>query len=221
LDVYQSKRVLFSQNGYPTGYSMTITHEPQLYPVYDKYLKVRSDISEAVDEFWDYNLAGENVLGIHFRGQEFRTAPGHWFPPTKKQILTSAAKLLEKHKFSKIFAVSEETSYIDFLKENFGPMVIATNCYRTRNVNAYRQYPRPNHKYLLGREIIIDALLLARCHALIGCTSNVATFARFANRGRFVVEDRINNGPNSSFPFIAKRLWFIKGMLPSKLGGFS
>jgi hypothetical protein len=187
-EVYQSKRVLFSQN--PPGYSMSITSEPKLYPVYDKYLKVRSGILEVVDDFWNYNFAGDNVLGIHFKEQELRTAPGHWFPPTKKQILTSATKLLEKHKFSKICAVSAELSYIDFLKENFGPMVIATNCHRTRNINAYRQHPRPNHKYLLGREISIDTLLLAQCHALIGCTSNVATFARFANRGRVVVEDK-------------------------------
>jgi hypothetical protein len=220
-DVYQSKRVLFSDNGYPPGYSMSITDEPRLYPVYDKYLHFKPDILESVGGFWERNFVGEKVLGIHFRGQEMRTAPGHWFPPTKNQILVSATKLLNKYGFSKIFAVSEELSYIEWLKKTFGRMVVATNCYRTRNVNAYRQYPRPHHLYLLGREIIVDTLLLARCQGLVGCTSNVATFARFANRGHFVVEEFINNGPNSDVSFMAKHLWFIKRMLPTSLGGFS
>jgi hypothetical protein len=185
-NVYQSKRVLFSENGYPPGYNMTIYYEPRLYLAYDKYIRVRRDLLKAVDDFWNCNFADENVLGIHFRGQEMRTTPGHWFPPTKKQIVISATKLLEKYKFSKIFAVSEELSYIEFLKEHFGQMVIVTDCYRTRNVNAYRQYPRPNHKYMLGREIIIDALLLAKCQALIAGVSNVTNFVRFVNRGHFV-----------------------------------
>jgi hypothetical protein len=219
-DVYQSRRVIFSDNGYPEGYSYSITQEPRLYAVYDKYVKFNPDITAAVDDLAQRHFSGRKVLGIQFRGQEMRTASGHWFPPSKKQMAAAVTKLLKEHDFSMIFVVTEEASYLDFLRKRFGDSVIANDHYRTYGVNAYKQYPREQHRYLLGREVIVDALLLARCQGLIGCTSNVATFARFANRGAYLSNLEIDNGPNSNFRPLARCLWFIKNLLPASLGGF-
>lgn len=220
-DVYRSKRVVFSDNSYPEGYSYSITNEPRLYEVHDKYFKINQDIATAVDTFREHFLAGHKVLGVHFRGQEMRTAPGHWFPPSRQQVRAAVAQLLKAHGFSKIFVVTEEKSYLEFLKDQFGDAVVANDHFRTYDTNAYQQYPREHHMYQLGREILIDTLLLSSCHGLIGCTSNVATFARFANRGKYLAEIKINNGPNSNNPRLARYLWFIKNRLPERLGGFS
>lgn len=220
-DVYKSKRVIFSDNNYPEGYHFCINKEARLYSVYDKYFKCNPDILSYVQAFYDNNFTGHTILGIHFRGQEMRTRQGHWFPPSKRQMIAAVTQFLRSNSFSKIFVVTEERSYLEFLQDKFGDLVIANDHYRTYDVNAYHQYPRENHMYQLGREVVIDALLLSRCNGMIGCTSNVATFASFANRGNYVSEIAINNGPNSNNPLISKYLWFIKNMLPESLGGYN
>jgi hypothetical protein len=220
-DAYESSRVIISDPGYPAGYSMSIENEPHLYEIYEKYIRFRPDIIHEVEEFTSCHFDGKRVLGIHFRGQEMKTAPGHWLPPSKRQMFEVTQRLLQTYDFDRIFVVSEEAEYVDFLRDAFGDMVFAAPHYRTYKVNAYAEYPRENHRYLLGREIIVDALLLSRCRGLVGCTSNVATFARFVNNGQYVVSHKINNGPNSTNPYIAKYLWSIKSRLPSGLGGFA
>lgn len=220
-DVYKSKRVIFSDPGYPAGYPMSITHEKRLYDVYRKFMHLKPDVGGDIDAIFDRDFGQSKVLGIHFRGQEQRTAAGHWFPPTKKQMLRITRRTLEKHGFDRIFVVSEESDHVDFLKKYFGDLVFCTDSYRTYGVNAYHQYPRTRHRFLLGREILIDAMLLSRCAGLIACTSNVAEFARFVSHGGYEVQVMINNGPNASNPLIARYLWYIKSCLPESFGGFS
>jgi len=219
-EVYLSRNVIFSDNGYPTGYDYSITTEKKLYTVFYKHLKVKQDIVQEIDSFYRMHLEGNRVLGVHFRGQEMKTAAGHPFPPTKSQMAARIEKLVNDYKFQKVFVVSEDSEYVDFLQGKFRSIFITTDHYRTHGENAYMQYPRENHIYNLGREILVDAYLLSRCQGLIGCGSNVSTFSRFCNNDKFDVDERIDNGTNSSNFVVGQFLWSIKSMLPSYFGGF-
>lgn len=219
-EVYSSKNVIISDDGYPVGYNYSITGEKRLYSIFLKYFKVKSDIILDIDKFYNEHFLGRRVLGVHFRGQEMRTARGHPFPPTKKQMVYRIKKIIQEYNFNEIFVVSEDANYIDFLKKEF-PGIISTNNYRTYGKNAYNQYPREDHIYKLGREILIDSILLSKCHGLIGCGSNVSTFSRFINNGSYEIDERISNGRNSNNIIISKLLWSIKAILPSSLGGFT
>jgi hypothetical protein len=219
-EVYESQRVFLSQPCYPAGYSYSITNEPALREVYRKYIRIKNEITQTVNQYYANHFSEHTVLGVHFRGQEMRIAPGHWFPPSKSQITTIITTMLKRFPFDRIFAVSEDSGHISFLENQFGPMVISNNHFRTSGDNAYNYRPRPQHHFLLGREVLIDTLLLARCHGLVACTSNVAECARFFNNSQYLAEIKINNGPNSNYKLIARYLWFIKSILPTRLGGF-
>jgi len=199
---------------------MSITNMPDLMVVAAKYIRVRPEIEVQAVRFYENHIKGYNVLGVHFRGQEMRTAPGHWFPPSKRQMAEAIRQAVHTAGFEKIFVVTEDAGYLEFLREQFGNRVIFNDHFRTYGANAYRIYPRPMHKYILGLEVLVDAIILAFCNGLIACTSNVAEAARFFNAGSFCYQRTIDNGPNSSNPLLARYLWFIKAALPEPLGGF-
>jgi hypothetical protein len=219
-EVYNSKTVAFCDGRYPSGYAFWLTEAPELQDVYRSYVRIQPSIEEFVDHFEAENFAGARVLGIHFRGQEFRTTPIHPLPATPRQMITRARELLSQGGYEKIFVVTEEQAYLSLLKRVFGSRVIHTHAFRTTEVNAYEMYARPNHKYLLGLEVLRDALLLGRCNALLCAGSNVAEFAQLYSAGRYDMVSKIDNGLNVANQAVAKRLWFVRNFLPKALGGF-
>jgi hypothetical protein len=220
VDIYKSKNVFLSDPWFPRGYPMSITNMAELRATADKYIAVRPGIIESAMHFYESAMKGYRVLGVHFRGQEMKTAPFHGLPPTKRQLVEAIRRAMAAEEFERIFVVSEDAGYVEFLKQQFGRVVIYSDHYRTFGANAYRVRPRRAHKYILGREILEDTILLSRCNGFIGCTSNVAEAAIFMNAGQFSYLHRIDNGPNSGNPFLAKYLWTVKSLLPSNLGGF-
>lgn len=220
-EVYSSKNVFFSVPNYPSGYSHSITAEPKLHKVFDKYIRFKPFILETVESYSRKNFRNLQILGVHFRGQEMKTAPGHWYPPTKKQIKSAINTMQEKYNFDAIFVVTEDAGYLDFIRSTNKVDVLANDHYRTYGTNAYKEFPRNRHLFLLGQEVLIDTLLLARCHGIIYCTSNVATVSDFINNSEYKGKIKINNGPNFSDPILAKHSYSIKNLLPSHLGGFS
>ena len=69
--------------------------------------------------FFKKNFQNYKVLGVHFRGTSYKRSPGHPLPATKKQILKIIKNLISKEKYDKIFLVTEEKNYKDFLVKNF------------------------------------------------------------------------------------------------------
>lgn len=217
-EVYSSRCVVLSGNGYPKSYDYTIAKIPGLYKTFQKYIKIRPEIEELVKA--SKNSLGDKVLGVHFRGQEMRTAPGHWYPPSNKQMFKAIDIMLQRGAFDSIFVCTEDERLLNTLHQRYPGMIVSNKHYRTHGVNAYKENPRKNHKYLLGREILIDMLCLSQCDALISCSSNVAWMSRFVNNNLYSATIFINNGPNSNFWPLAKVLWSIKNILPVRMGGF-
>ena len=128
--------------------------------------------------------------------------------------------LLEKYSIDKIYLVTEEQSYLDAFCNRYKGKVIYSEYYRTYDKNGYTiKPPRENHIYLLGKEITVCAFLLSKCEGLLHSSSNVSEFARFENHDKYKFRCEIKNGTNTNRRIMAKYLYFIKKMLPSKLGG--
>jgi hypothetical protein len=215
-DVYQSKNVYLTDNRYPSGYAFSIDTMPDLLRVYEKYFRVRSEIMAEVDL-----LSVGNLVGVHYRGQEMRHARAHALPPNKKQMLYAINTTLDNGDYDGIYVCTEDQILLETLTKQLGSAVLHRDYYRTTGANAYKMvYPRLTHKYLLGREILIDTLTLAKCRSFVGCTSNVAAFARFLNDRRYIMEVKISNSRNMwRRPFNYIR-WPLANLMPEVLGGF-
>lgn len=218
-EVYQSKNVFFASGLYPRGMSYSITENPGIFQIYSKYISVQPDIEKIVSEYAKKINFKEGVLGIHFRGQEQKYAPGHSFPPTVKQMFSYTDQILHKFNINKIFLVTEDSSYLKLFTHRYGDKVYHTDMFRTHGVNAYKLRPRAKHMYLLGREVLVDTILLSRCRGILCGDSNVSELARFINNGKYQFIYKIDNGINSNNPLLARHLYALKKYLPPSYGG--
>jgi hypothetical protein len=216
-EIYESRHVFLCDGKYPRGFSFSVTTIPGSMEVCHKRIQVLPEIEDTV-RTWMKEF-GTRTLGILFRGQEMNRAPGHPFGPTKRQMLEAAKRLVRELNFDRIFLMTEDQNYLDLLRSEFGSALIFTNSFRTRGENAYRIKPRPLHRYKLGREVLVDALLLSRCQAFLASGSNVSEFAKLMNGGRYEAAWQIWNGLNCSNPLVALHLYDIRRRLPARLGG--
>lgn len=221
-EAYSSRRILSSVRSFPDRYPVTISHVQELRDLTREMIQPREEILDDADQFWNNYLRDHKVLGVHYRGQEQKTTPYHPLSPTKEQLLKAIERAIDQFAFSRIFAVSEDADHIKAMQARFGSMVATMPHFRTRSpINAYRIHPRPKHKYLLGREILTDALILSRCHGLVSGTSTVSEYVRSINNHQYLIDWVIDNGFNATNKTFARYLWRIKDQLPAAWGGFS
>jgi len=216
------KRILSSVRSFPDRYPVTISHVRELRKLTRKMIHPCPEIAKVVDMIWQESFKGNQVLGVQYRGQEQKTMPYHPLSPTTEQLHTAIDLAIQQHGFNQIFAVSEDADNIASIQARYGSMVITLPHFRTHApVNAYRIKPRKMHKYLLGREILTDALLLSRCQGLVSGPSTVNEFSRSINDEQYLIDLVIDNGFNATNKTAAKHLWNIKAKLPEEWGGFS
>jgi len=222
-EVYRSGDYILSDDSYPKGYDYTIATIPRLFPIYQKYIKIKPHVVEHLScLLGKFNGLNRKVLGVHFRGREMRTAAGHWYPPTVKQMITAINFMCQTDHFKEIFVSSEDFALIRSIERAFPDKDVFYNedYFRAASGNAYRIRPRENHFYRLGLEVLTDMFALSRCACLVSCSSNVPWFARFINNGKYDKHLFINNGPNFRRWPIRLVSWRIKSLLPSGFFGF-
>jgi hypothetical protein len=220
-EVYQSSNVLFcaSDLNHQKRISINIYNQFGRYgEIYEDHIQVHDHIVDKVKEFASAYLTEQRTLGVHFRGKEMNISSGHSFAPTIRQMISHIDAIMAKHSTQKIFLVTEEKDYLQALKTYYGDKLFFTDAFRVSKTNAYNIYPRQNHRYLLGLEVLIDAMLLARCNGLICGDSGVSEHAIAINEN-FEFVYKIDNGRNFVNPYLARYAYNIKKSLPPLLGG--
>ena len=222
-DVYQSKRVVFSNEKYTEEMiesPLNLNKRKNLLKVFRKYIKINKKIINKADLFIKKNFKNNKVLGIHWRGSDYKVAPGHPFPPTKKQIFNLVDNLLKKEKIKKIFLVTEEINYLDLLKKRYNKKLFYLESYRVYSRFNFIDYPRKNHRYKLGLELLTEVIILSKLSHLIYCDSNISDGVIFLSKNKNLKKYMINNGKNSKSLISSLFLWYLKSKLPNILGGF-
>lgn len=206
----------------PKGYPREIGHETYR-ELWKKYAQLKTHIADRIGSQIQQLSISQDTLGVHFRGQEMRTATGHKFPPTLSQMNAAISHVLENHDFDRILVVTEAQQYLDALGRKWGNRIVPSPTFRLRYQNAYRlkNPPRQNHRFELGFEALQDAHLLAACGGYICGHSGLSEAAILLNDTKFQPLIRISQGRNSFRPYVAPWLWYAKAVTPPILGGFS
>ena len=174
-----------------------------------------------ISENYKKKFFGQKTLGVHFRGTSYKQSPGHPLPATKEQMIKLVKKIVKKDKIDKIFLSSEEKDYLHLFKKEFSEKIMfLESSYRSNKNDAFKIYPRLNHRYKMGREVLIETLLLSYCDSFIFLNSNVSSAVISLNYNKNQKRYKIDNGFNSKNIFFAIVLWYIKRFLPEFLGGF-
>ncbi len=216
-EVYKSKNVFLSPLRFEKNMSLDMTNNS--LSRYFKKIKVRESIIKKKNIFINKKFDKKSkVLGVHFRGSTYKTARGHAFPPTIKLMIKNIETLMQKYKYDKIFLVTEEQKYLSALKKKFGDKLIFYNSFRMDKLDSFKIYPRRNHRYLLGEEILTETLILSKCQGLTYIKSNVISAAIMFSQKKIDTHEMFL-GFNSRNKFFSNYLWFIKSFLPTKFGG--
>ena len=223
---YNLKKILLNHKFILTSnrFSKSFSHEinnNEFRKLFKKYFKINSNHQKFVKNFKKKFFFNKKIVAIHLRGTSYKTSANHPFPITQKQIINLIDKLLKKNRYDKIFLCTEDLSYFNFIEKKFRNKIIyLKNAYKSFKDDAFKKYPRKFHRYKLGRDILLEALLISKCDSFIFTNSNVSEFVKFLDKNKIINYYSIENGFNSHNAYIAKWLWYFKIFLPSSLGGF-
>jgi hypothetical protein len=147
--------------------------------IIDKYIKVKPHTMATVEEFYKENIAGKTTFGIHIRGTDkFKELAAVSIEKICEQA-NECAKGLSNYQF---FVATDQEALLTKAKQLLSGPVISYHSYRSIDGRAIHKKTRPYHsKYMLGEEVLIEVLLLARCNKFIHTRSNVSTAVLFFN----------------------------------------
>ena len=218
-EVYKSHNVIITENRFYNNFRYDMEN-----PYFDDFNSVQKLVNDHFLKICNKikkKYFNQKILGVHFRGTSYKRSVGHPLPATKNQMKNLVKKIMARDNINKILLEKEEKNYLDFFLKEFKDKVIyLKSAYRSDKNDAFTTYPRNNHRYKLGREILIETILLSECDSFIYLQSNVSgavlSFNLNSNQKRF----SINNGMNSKKLLHALCKWHIKKFLPEYMGGF-
>lgn len=158
----------------------------KLDPYLDKYIKVDKSIIDEVSDI--RNSWGENALGVHIRGTDMNNAPGHPVPAELNIYFSYLDTCINENDIDNVFVCTDEVEILDKLKNKYGNLIVHTDALRSTDgqaVHKNENVDRKNHKYTMGKEVLIDALLLSKCQHLICGNSNVPYAAILFNKNKY------------------------------------
>ena len=216
-DVYKAKFVIVVDGKTRKKKEFDIFQKKH-YSILKKYIRIKKEILDEVKNFMKRNFLNKKVLGVHFRGTDMKTQERHPYPATIEQIISYIDFEIKKHNYKKIFLVTEELNYMTKLKKKYKDQICYYDSFRSKKPDIFEN-KRKNHRYLIGKENIIDMILLSNTHSVICTNSHLADASNFFKNFKIKMI-KINNGYNSNNLLIAQFSWFIKRLLPEFMSGF-
>lgn len=146
---------------------------------YVSMIPINKEILAEVSDFAERNFAHRRVIGVHYRGtdkvsgvaMEARRVPFEFVFQHLGRLDPSAL----------LFVASDEGSFVDAIQDRFANRVCTSGAIRSCDGRALHRSGDRISMYRVGRESLIDCLLLSRCHQLIRTDSNLSYACRFFN----------------------------------------
>lgn len=148
------------------------------YNLLYNYFIVKSDINFEVTNFSDKYFRDKYIIGVHYRG----TDKGSEAPKVKYEaMLGEVVQQLRLIKSSDIaiFVATDEKKFLSYMKAQFPGLIVCQKAIRSKDKKAVHY--RSKDRFLVGKQALIDALLLSECNVLIRTTSNLSLWAGFFN----------------------------------------
>lgn len=146
-----------------------------------RYIRVNREIGDKVEEFHALHMAGEYVIGIHYRGTDKKLL----YPyksPSYRLFEESIGNVLMKCKQDsfKVFIATDEIEFLEWAKERYPRQVLfydGAPRLSARDADATRGGTHKSRRFsglLKGESAVIDCLLLSRCNYLIKNRSSLS-----------------------------------------------
>jgi hypothetical protein len=141
-----------------------------------KHVRVKSHVMQKVDAFFEYEMRGKHVLGVHIRGTDLHYAP----PVSPAEYFGPIDRYLEAHPGAAIFLATDQLQYLQVMQKRYGKRVLSYACLRSATSTAPFEM-EVGSPYQKGEDVLIDILLLSKCEYLVRGASNVPETALYFN----------------------------------------
>lgn len=149
-----------------------------------QYVNPKQHIDEKVEQFVATSFS-ENTIGVQIRGTDFAYAE----PVPISVYLQEVDRLLLQYEDSdtSVFVATDQNQYLDQFKNAFGEKVIYLNALRSNNHIAPFRFDDVGG-YSKGEDVLLDILLLSRCHHLVKGPAAVGEIALWFNQSDRVTD---------------------------------
>lgn len=220
-EIYKSTSVIFSGDQRLTNDDFNSKKKnKEIKNIIKKYIKI---LKKHQDEFHKTKSAlfkeNEKILGVHVRGTLQKIVKSHWLPLDYKSMINETMKIFTKEKCTKIFLVSEDMNYVNFFKDFYKEKMIIRDTPRSKpfffslHNKHFAQHKIRNNRYEMGRQTLLDSLLLSSVPVLLHDKSNVPHFSYLYSTSK-QKRYQINSEYNSHSIFISRWLWYLKVYFP-------
>lgn len=156
-----------------------------------KYIKLRPELEEEVNQFTKKYFSSFHVIGIHFRGTDKIHALQGYAQAEASQVaydevfyeIDLYVKKLEGANY-RLFVATDVQEFLDVMEKRYEGLVIATPSIRSKDgkpLHYLVENAPPLYYYMQGKEAAIDCLLLSKCHFMIKTSSNLNFCASLFN----------------------------------------
>ncbi len=168
-------------------------------PIIEKNIVIKKELRESFEREWEKNVSGDDmVLGIHVRGTDMKNNLGHPVPAPVSVYRDRAIRILrENPEITGIFLATDECNVKEYFERVFRDTkwkLFLNDAFRVWDTGEKKrtgvhetqvEAPRPQHKFLLGREVLQDAWFLKKCNYLLCGHSNITNVVLLWNENRF------------------------------------
>ena len=152
-----------------------LSKEQLWYHFYTKYIYLKENIRQIIDEFYWDNMEGMNVLGLHIRKTDKKSEQAI---PYDSKFIKAVDSYLSSFNDAKIFIATDCAKTLEKFKKIYTEKIIYTNSIRSNNSSPVHSTIGNNR--LKGKQILTDVYLLTKCDHFIGSlSSNIAYVVLF------------------------------------------
>ena len=179
------------------AYNEHLVYRQSLNRVLNKYLKIKQPILDELSTLYSEHLEGYYCIGAHVRWGFAHGVESPKGTPTIEDYINEIYELMQKTQTSlpfKIYLATDSQEVIQAFEKHFSKELLyylsaQRSLHREEshlvydNPDYWLSHPEEFHKrkpgYRGGVAVLLDCLLLSKCHVFIHSTSNVSEFVSF------------------------------------------
>lgn len=151
-----------------------LSPEELFYSLISRYIRLRKDIQDAIDDFYNRNMKGSSFLAVHIRSSDKLTEVKH-LHELNERYPAEIDKILEANPGIRIFLMTDCTDVLEEYRKRYGDLLVYTDCRRVPKDGPGVHFQKYQDNRVKGFEIIRDSWLAAKCDFFIGnAHSNVS-----------------------------------------------
>ena len=173
-------------NGYPPPQDL-LWENPSLIKEMNRYVKKYFKPNEVIINGLNQDIEKYKTLAVHCRRSDLAWAhPNLNLGFTEQDFFENTMKVFYKGNFEKIYLATEETTIYEYFINKIPNLILSQqDCYRASQseslVYNLNSNFRPLHRFLTGKEVLIDIINMSKCNSLLCYISGVASMTTYFN----------------------------------------